>query len=185
VAVRASFQPLEAFRPGQAGYQLLPFRFTRIPGVDRVLLTSEAGEFEFVDEATVRALAAGTLDRGSDGYADLQAKQFLAEGDAATAIRLLAAKLRTRKSFLRGGPPLHVFVVTLRCDHSCLYCQVSRRPTGDAGADMSVETALAAVERMFEAPAPALTVEFQGGEPLLAFPLIRRIVEAIEARLRC
>ncbi|MEI7606119.1 MAG: His-Xaa-Ser system radical SAM maturase HxsB [Rhodospirillaceae bacterium] len=162
----------------------MPFRFARIPGVDRVLLTSEAGEFEFLDEDDFRALIAGSLDREGHRYADLQAKQFLAEGDPSTPVGLLAAKLRTRKSFLRGGPALHVFVVTLRCDHSCLYCQVSRRLTGDATADMSEETALAAVERLFEAPAPALTVEFQGGEPLLAFPLIRRIVEAIEARNR-
>jgi His-Xaa-Ser system radical SAM maturase HxsB len=49
---------------------------------------------------------------------------------------------------------------------------------------MSDETALAAVDRLFECPAPSLTVEFQGGEPLLAFDRIRRIVEVVTARNR-
>ena len=48
--------------------------------------------------------------------------------------------------------------------------------------DMSLETATAAVDRLFDSPSPHLTVEFQGGEPLLAFPVIRHIVELIQAR---
>jgi His-Xaa-Ser system radical SAM maturase HxsB len=47
---------------------------------------------------------------------------------------------------------------------------------------MSPETAIAAVDRMFETPSPNLTVEFQGGEPLLNFPRVRQIVDLIEHR---
>lgn len=39
-----------------------------------------------------------------------------------------------------------------------------------------------AVDRLFESPSPALTVEFQGGEPLLAFDRIRQIVERVVER---
>jgi His-Xaa-Ser system radical SAM maturase HxsB len=41
---------------------------------------------------------------------------------------------------------------------------------------MSPETADRAVDLMFSSPAPGYTLEFQGGEPLLNFDLIRRIV---------
>jgi His-Xaa-Ser system radical SAM maturase HxsB len=97
-------------------------------------------------------------------------------------VRLIAAKLRTKKSFLRGGPSLYLFVVSLRCDHSCHYCQVSRQSPDRSRYDMSSDTARHAVTRIFESPSSILTVEFQGGEPLLAFPIIKQVVEDIVAR---
>jgi His-Xaa-Ser system radical SAM maturase HxsB len=181
---RMQCRPLADFRPTEP-YRLLPFRFARIPGIDgRVLVTSEVGEFEFLSDDEFRAFIDGRLDRESDTYANLEARHFLAPGNPDTAIRLLAAKYRTRKSFLRGGPALHVFVVTLRCDHSCHYCQVSRRALGESRFDMSEETARAAIDRLFESPARTLTVEFQGGEPLAAFHRIRQITETIVERNR-
>src|SRR5262249_39405910 len=77
---------------------------------------------------------------------------------------------------------LHIFVVTLRCDHSCQYCQVSRAALNAAGKDMSPEHAAAAIDLVFQSDAPALTLEFQGGEPALRFDLVRSIVSAVERR---
>jgi His-Xaa-Ser system radical SAM maturase HxsB len=166
-----------------APYTLLPFRFARLPHTnDKVLVTSEAGEFAVLEnDAFARLAIAQTLP---DEIADtLEAIQVIERGDASQlAARLLATKLRTRKSFLRGGPSLHIFVVTLRCDHSCKYCQVSRQMEDASRFDMSAETAAGAVDRLFDAPAQDLTVEFQGGEPLLAFDRIRLIVDLIESR---
>jgi His-Xaa-Ser system radical SAM maturase HxsB len=42
---------------------------------------------------------------------------------------------------------------------------------------MSEETANKALELVFRSPNPAIKIEFQGGEPLLNFPLVRYIVE--------
>jgi His-Xaa-Ser system radical SAM maturase HxsB len=50
--------------------------------------------------------------------------------------------------------------------------------------DMPEVVAHAAVDRVFESPAKTITVEFQGGEPLLAFPTIRLVTELISARAR-
>lgn len=182
MSVRQPFDPLSEFA-GPPGYRLLPFRFARIPGVPgKVLVTSEVGEFAFVAEEDLRALVAGTLDSGSDTYADLQARHILVEGESPAAMRMLASKYRTRKSFLKGGPALHMFVVTLRCDHSCRYCQVSRRSGDEARFDMSADTAAAAVDLVFQSPSLSLTIEFQGGEPLLAFGRIRQVVDLVEER---
>src|SRR6266567_8319878 len=87
-------------------------------------------------------------------------------------------RLRSRMAFLQEPTPLHLFVVTLRCEHSCPYCQVSRRSVDRGRFDMSAETAMRALDVALSAPSPTIKIEFQGGEPLLNFPLIKQIVQA-------
>lgn len=158
----------------------LPFRATRLDGqAGRVLVTNDAGEFVVLTTDDFTAFSEGRLGPSNSAYDDLAAHHLLLHGRAETALRLLATKLRTRKAFLQHGPALHILVPTLRCHQSCLYCQVSRRPMAAAGFDMSEETALFAVDRILESDSPDLTVEFQGGEPLLAFDTIRLVVERL------
>jgi uncharacterized protein len=95
---------------------------------------------------------------------------------------MLATKYRTKRSFLDGFTKLHIFVITLRCEHSCLYCQVSRQSSDRTKYDMSEETASRSLDLMFQSPARQLTLEFQGGEPLLNFDLIRFIVPLARER---
>ena len=47
--------------------------------------------------------------------------------------------------------------------------------------DMTEETADKALGLIFQSPSPAIKIEFQGGEPLLNFELIRFVVERAEA----
>ena len=98
------------------------------------------------------------------------------------ALDLLATKYRSKHSRLADFTGLHIFVVTLRCDHSCPYCQVSRVSSDRAAYDMSRDTAQKAIDLMFRSPSPYLKVEFQGGESLLNFDLIREIVIETERR---
>src|SRR6202022_4255004 len=84
--------------------------------------------------------------------------------------------------FLQQVTPLHIFVVTLRCEHSCPYCQVSRQSTDRSRFDMSEETAMRALDIAFASPAARIKIEFQGGEPLLNFPMIKTIVAAAKSR---
>jgi His-Xaa-Ser system radical SAM maturase HxsB len=109
-------------------------------------------------------------------YSTFKAKQFLADDSSSPLIDLLATKYRTKYSFIEGFTKLHIFVVTLRCDHSCHYCQVSRQTADKGTYDMSLETAEKSVDLMMETPAENVTLELQGGEPLLAFDVIRCIV---------
>jgi His-Xaa-Ser system radical SAM maturase HxsB len=118
----------------------------------------------------------------SGAFAELKAKHFLTDSDSRAPFELLATKYRTKKSFLDGFTSLHLFVVSLRCEHSCGYCQVSRVSSDRTRYDMSRETALRALDLVFRSPAPRLKIELQGGEPLLHFDLVREIV--LEARRR-
>jgi His-Xaa-Ser system radical SAM maturase HxsB len=88
---------------------------------------------------------------------------------------LLAIKLRTRMRHLPESTGLHIFVVTLRCEHTCRYCQVSRQSAAKNEFDMTEQTARRALELAFRSPSSHLKIEFQGGEPLLNFPLVRWI----------
>ena len=113
---------------------------------------------------------------------DLEARSLLKTDDTRPPSYLERAAFNTRKSFVLEGPSLHIFVVTLRCDHSCKYCQVSRANLNARGFDMSIEHAELAVERVFESPSDTLTIEFQGGEPALRFDIVRYIVDLAEER---
>jgi uncharacterized protein len=161
-------------------YKLLPFRFLDLD--DGRLVVNIVGEHELLDRDEFQQLVRYDLSPASSTYQNLKAKHFLTDTDADTPIMLLATKLRTKYQFLAGFTRLHIFVVTLRCDHSCHYCQVSRVGADRAKYDMSPESARKALDLVFRAPAPNLKVEFQGGEPLLNFDIIRLVVEEAARR---
>lgn len=167
-----------------SSYRLLPMRFMRMnSGSDRdVLLTSDTGEYLHITDAQLQALSRYEVPPDTPFYKDLLARHFIYEPGYHNPFPEMSAQFRSRKDFLFQGPALHLFVVTLRCNHTCQYCQVSRAPLGGSDHDLSQADAQAAVDRLFESNAPALTVEFQGGEPLLAFERVRQIVERVAER---
>lgn len=162
--------------PLAQGYSLLPFRFSRLAGNDYVL-TNQAAEFVVLDRPTLEAFVRHRLEPELPAYSELKSKHFLTDQDSTVALDLLALKVRTKLERLRNFTALHMFVVSLRCEHSCPYCQVSRQSDDSTTFDMSEATALNALDLVFRSPSPAIKIEFQGGEPLLNFPLIRFIVE--------
>jgi His-Xaa-Ser system radical SAM maturase HxsB len=168
------FRHYEEFRPPFETFQLLPFRFTRLD--EKELLVNEVGEYLIVPTGTVRTLLEKKIDLDSALYRDLKAKQFLFDPSSSPLLDVLATKYRTKYSHIYGGTKLHIFVVTLRCEHTCHYCQVSRQTTARGEYDMSEATADRAISLMMDSPSQHLTLELQGGEPLLAFDLIRYIV---------
>jgi His-Xaa-Ser system radical SAM maturase HxsB len=169
------FYPVESYSAPEPGYRLLPFRFLRLDQ-EKELLVNEVGEFVIGPVGTAQILIGKQLARGSGLYSTFKAKQFLTDDSSSPLIDLLATKYRTKYSFIDGFTKLHIFVVTLRCDHSCRYCQVSRQTADKSTYDMSFETAEKSVDLMMGTPARNVTLELQGGEPLLAFDVIRYIV---------
>lgn len=152
------------------------------PEGSRLLLSNDFGDYAVLDAATHAAAMDGSLERSDPRYRDLESRSLLTDTSTEGWHDLERAAHATRKAFLLEGPSLHIFVVTLRCDHSCQYCQVSRAAINASGFDMSLVDARSAVDRVFESPSDHLTIEFQGGEPALRFDLVRAIVEMAEAR---
>jgi His-Xaa-Ser system radical SAM maturase HxsB len=155
------------------GWQLLPMRFHRLDS-DSVVLTNLVGEHVFVTPDELISVTDRTCpDQGL--LARLRAAHLIQVPGETLPAELLAIKLRTRLGRLPDSTGLHIFVVTLRCEHTCRYCQVSRQSAAKSEFDMTEETARRALEFAFRSPSPQLKIEFQGGEPLLNFPLIRWI----------
>ncbi len=176
------FRAPEDFRSARCqAYTLLPFRFMRW-NPDELLIVNEVGEYTFLENATFHQFVDGLLSNSAPAYSDLKSQHFLSDSDSTVPVELLALKYRTKKHFLNGFTRLHMFVVTLRCDHTCAYCQVSRVTEDKERFDMSSQTATRAVGLMFQSPAPEIKVEFQGGEPMLNFEMVRHIVNLCEAR---
>ena len=158
-------------RPRSPG-RLVPLRSRRIG--DDVLLTSHFGDWVFVSQDEFRDLLAGKLDEGSELERRLAERNFLSDSvDTAK----LAQRAREKKRFLNFGPNLHVVVVTLRCNETCVYCHASRAGMDEVQTDMSKETAEKTVDLILRSTSPRLTIEFQGGEPLVNFPVIQHIIE--------
>ncbi len=149
-----------------------------------VLLTNEWGEFKIVSPDLFDEFLEKRLDTRGTEYLDLRAKHFISDNRSSDHLRVMASKYKTKKSFLDGFTKLHLFIVTLRCDHSCPYCQVSRQSEDKTRYDMTPEMAHKAVDLMLRVPAPAVTCEFQGGEALLNFPLVQDIVLYAKERNR-
>jgi len=177
----SKFQTVDFYKSVNKDYKLLPFRFTELED-NSYILTNIAGEYHVVERETLEKLIRHQLSSGNKDYLDLRSKQFLTDQNTSVAHELLAIKLRTRYSVLPEFTGLHMFVVTLRCEHSCPYCQVSRQSDDKLAYDMSVETASNSVDLALRSPSRAIKIEFQGGEPLLNFDIVKYIV--IEANKR-
>jgi uncharacterized protein len=178
---RAIFRTQEEFETRRNAYRLLPFRFMRWHK-DEVLVTNECGEYEFLTADTFQAFATGLLNPADTVYQNLKAKHFLSDSESVVPLELLATKVRTKRSFLEGFTRLHLFVTTLRCDHTCPYCQVSRVTEDRTKFDMTIDTARRAVDWVFQSPAKELKIEFQGGEPTLNWDVLAYVVQASSKR---
>ncbi len=173
--IRAPFRPLSEFAPPRE-YRLLPLRFDRLHD-DTYLVTNDVGEYVVLERSELDKLVARRLDPESATYRALKARHFLFDDASNVALDLLALKVRSRADRIAEFTGLHIFVVTLRCDHSCQYCQVSRQSVDRERYDMSTEHADRSIDLVFRSPNPNLKIELQGGEPLLNFAIIRHIVE--------
>jgi His-Xaa-Ser system radical SAM maturase HxsB len=156
---------------------LVPFRFREVGG--DVLLTNGWGDWIFVTKAEIAALARGEVPEPLRER--LAARNFLR---SALDMEALAARARKKSRFLDHGPNLHIVVVTLRCNETCVYCHASRADMDAVHTDMSPEIGEKCVDLMLQSTSPIVTLEFQGGEPLVNFPVMRHIIEYALARNR-
>ena len=171
------FLPAQDFYSATSPIQLLPLRFERL-GTGSYLVANMVGDFITLSGDEFERLVELRLTTDDTLYEKAYTSHLITRAGQTAQLQLLALRLRSRLAFLREPSALHLFVVTLRCEHSCPYCQVSRQSSDRDRFDMSEETAQRALAISLESPPSRIKIEFQGGEPLLNFPLISKIVEA-------
>lgn len=158
-------------------YKLLPFTFTRLSGKE--VIVNEVGDMVIAPAGTVCDLVAHKLKR-NEIYKTLASNFILYEGDNPSLLDVYADRLSEKKRFLTDFTALHIFVLTLRCNQNCIYCQASSQKEHCHSFSMSMDTMKKSVELMFKSPSPHLTMEFQGGEPSLEPALLRYGIELAE-----
>lgn len=167
--------------PNDGAYALLPFKF-HVLNEHREVLVSETGDFLLCGRGTAERVATRAVSPAEPLFQDLLAGYFISVTSPPPLLDVMAARYRARKGHLDTFTALHILVVTLRCNFSCHYCQVSRQTQDRTQYDMSEVDIDAALDLIFASPSTDLTIEFQGGEPLAAFDQVRYAVEVARAR---
>ncbi|MDE2491691.1 MAG: His-Xaa-Ser system radical SAM maturase HxsB [Elusimicrobia bacterium] len=146
------------------------------------LLTNDWGRWLMLDKPDFARVLSGKVGPDEPLYAELAARGFLRERmdfpELADAHQRLTSYRRT------PGPSLHMIVVTLRCNQKCLYCHSSVVDPSRTDTDMDLETAKRTVDFIFNTPDPSICIEFQGGEPMLNWPIVKFITLYAQAKAR-
>lgn len=158
-------------------YALLPFNFIRIS--EKEILINELGDFIITPMGTVQSIINHTIS-DIELYKSLVAHFFISGDILPPLLDIYASRLRMKKGFLDDKTSLHIFVLTLRCNQNCTYCQASSQEEDSKHCSMSKEAMTASVNLMFRSPSPYLTMEFQGGEPSLEVDLIKHGIKEAE-----
>ena len=142
---------------------------------NNILVTNDIGEFVFLTKNDFyKLLKREELD--NDIKIKLIENDIIYEESKEVFVERVSKKLRIKKSYLFGGTVLHIFVVTKNCNYNCVYCQAKANEIKEKFL-MDKETAERAVDIALQSPNDNLTFEFQGGEPLINFDVIKHIVE--------
>lgn len=159
-------------------YHLLPFNFEKIG--NRYLITNLAGAHLFLDG--IEELIDSTKKLPKDIEEQLISNAFIAnnEEQKVSFQKLLASSLSKKLSGALTRPYLFIVIPTLRCDHECSYCQVSRVSSNKKGFDLGNEEIPLVINKILKYGKEPYKVEFQGGEPLLRTDFIKEFVNQWE-----
>jgi His-Xaa-Ser system radical SAM maturase HxsB len=163
----------DGIKPDDLGF----FQFGNVAG--KILLTNDAGDWEFLEEEDFQLLLRGEINAEHPSHKTLVAKGFIRDG---WDVEQTAQQFRKKKSFIQHGPHLHIVIATLRCNQSCKYCHASRTTMDRVDTDMSMQTAEDVVDLALQSTSPYVNFEFQGGEPTINFEVIKHTIEYSKKR---
>jgi His-Xaa-Ser system radical SAM maturase HxsB len=155
----------------------VPVRFREVAG--KVVLTNPWGDWIAIGRDDLDVLAKRPQEMPPALEARLRERRFLR---SAVDRDDVAARFARRSAHVARGPNLHIFVVTLRCNETCVYCHASRAGMDREDTDMSPAVAERCVDLALESTSPSITIELQGGEPLANFPVVRHIIDYARRR---
>lgn len=163
--------------------KLMPFNFDRLSN-GNVFISNLAGFHHIITEKDFPTLVKRSVTDDKSVNEILESKLFLTDGGnySLTASALSSGFAKRVMSDLAVNP-IFMIVPTLRCDHTCKYCQVSRAAVGAKEYDLDANLIPLIVKQIKKLASPPYKIEIQGGEPLLRFDLIQLIYEQCEQTL--
>lgn len=155
------------------------FNFEKIK--DQILLTNDMGRYLFLTEDDFKRTIGREMVPGSDLENRLiEAGMIIAESELSFSEKNRYA-VQELKGHVLSATSLHIFVVTTACNLDCVYCQANNGSVC-SNLFMDEQTAEKSVDIALSSPERQLSFEFQGGEPLLNYKIIKHIVEYAEER---
>jgi len=154
------------------GY-VVNYYLTEKLGEDKILITTKHGGWAILNNEEFKLLRHGNVEINIPLY-----NLLVQEGIVLTEnnIPIVTKQYRQKYRQLFDATTLHIITPTLRCNHKCIYCYAGSKPLNEKEYDMDKDTAKAVVDFIFQCPSKGITIEFQGGEPLLNFKIIQYIV---------
>ncbi|MBE5837958.1 radical SAM protein [Butyrivibrio sp.] len=143
---------------------------------DGYLITNDFGKYQFVSFDTVKKLVNGNEDIDEPLYSSLKDNFFIIGESRQAYLEKSTPYMRDAKSHLFQSTGLFIFVMTNSCNLNCVYCQAQSETSNKKGM-MTKEIAKRGVDIALQSPTSSITIEFQGGEPLLNFDTIKYIIE--------
>lgn len=151
---------------------------------DKVLLTNDLGSHLFVTPIEFVQIINKEVNPESELGKRLIEKQMIFSDTNLEYSTFMKHDIRRMKGHVSVATSLHIFVVTTACNVGCVYCQANNGVSCPS-LFMSKEIAEKAVDIALQSPSQNLNFEFQGGEPLLNFEIIKHIVSYAEANKGC
>lgn len=158
---------------------IAPFNFKKYG--NKILITNDLGRYDFLEVDEFERFANDHLEQNSELYDRLKSNYFLYDDSFEQFIEKIKPELRYGKSYLFSATSLHIFVVTNYCNAQCVYCQAQSGNINICKM-MNEDIAKKSVDIALQSPQRELSFEFQGGEPLSNFPIIKFIVEYSERK---
>ena len=159
-------------------YHTYPYNYKKSHG--KVLLINECSEFLFISESEFANFQNNPNTCSLETQQKLKEKFFIVdESNKKYADEIIQTKKLTKHSYLMNDALLLMVVPTLNCNCNCIYCQVTSQANYREENNMTFEDAIKFCDFVFALPHKEIKIEFQGGEPLLAFDIIKFIVKRI------
>lgn len=150
------------------------FNFEKRNG--KYLITNDLGKYQFISEETFQELINNKITEENPEKTALIENGFFYETSTESFIKKNSPWIHSMKGYCLCGTALHIFAVTNKCNLNCIYCQAHSQ-SSSLNCSMTKETGRKAIDFALQSPNKSLTFEFQGGEPLLNFDVIKDMID--------
>ncbi len=181
VLVKPTLSTLEIPPSKAITLQKTPYTYRKVAG--EIFLNSHLGtwlilnpqEFDHFAHGPIASLDPSLIDK-------LKKHHFLFDSADEEAREQIGLAYDQKHERISKGPGLFLVGVTRHCNLKCPYCHLSATPAQTPSLKDPSETIEKIVDFILDTPNPNIAIEFQGGEPLLAFKFIKEFVECIKRK---
>lgn len=151
-------------------WAVLPYNTEKIS--DHYLISNLLGNWDLLNFDEFKCLEQFSLNESDELFNKLYDKGIVIKEEN---LPKLINEYRELNSHLFTDASLHIAVLTTRCNITCSYCQAR----AEDPSDMDIATATKIMDYCFGMRNKNINLEFQGGEPLLNWDVLKFLVENI------